>query len=327
MPKTNYQDPGTSEIRSTHISGLQEAVGKVEDILDLQLQAEAGVVLTEVYISTEDRYRIYQAPVGKRNWASSPAPVIKKNDEVITEGFTIDYAGGAIIVFPPATSEDVFTADVSYTKTAGNKLDTHMAEKATEEELGHVIVDGTTITVDENGVISSTAETPIATTEIAGKVKPDGVTITIDEEGVITASSSGVPLEGTFTPVLEGSTTAGSNTYSTQLGYYRKEGRKVEAWGTIGLTAKDVAMAGNARIGGMPFAVSSPTGLGQPLGVVYIGSIDKIVANNIIKGYMSTTTSRLILAYEGDNIGTTFVTASEITATTSIQFYIVYYTS
>ena len=73
MAKTNWQDPGSSEVRSTHISGLQEAVGKIEDVLDLKLQAETAVPLTEVYISELDRYRIYQAPAGKRNWASSPA--------------------------------------------------------------------------------------------------------------------------------------------------------------------------------------------------------------------------------------------------------------
>ena len=130
--KTNWQDPQTSEIRSTHISGLQDAVGKIEDVLDLKLQAETNVPLTEVYIAELDRYRIYQAPAGKRNWASSPAPVIKKNGVVISSGFTIDYGGGAIIVSPAATSTDTFTADVSYTKTADNALDAHKAEDVTQ---------------------------------------------------------------------------------------------------------------------------------------------------------------------------------------------------
>jgi hypothetical protein len=141
--KTNYQDPQTSEIRSTQISGIQESLGKIEDILDMQLQAETGVPLTEVYISVEDRYRIYQAPAGKQNWAASPAPIIKKNGVAISEGFTIDYTGGAIIVSPSAISTDVFTADVSYTKTAGNKLEAHLEDYAlfkggTEQELGEI---------------------------------------------------------------------------------------------------------------------------------------------------------------------------------------------
>ena len=133
--KTNWQDPQTSEIRSTHISGLQDAIGKIEDVLDLKLQAETNVPLTEVYISELDRYRIYQAPAGKRNWASTPSPVIKKNGVVVSSGFTIDYGGGAIIVSPSATSTDTFTADVSYTKTADNALATHLADTVQTTEV------------------------------------------------------------------------------------------------------------------------------------------------------------------------------------------------
>ena len=113
--KTNFQDPGSTEILSPNISGLQEAVGKIEDILNLQTTAETDVALTEVYISASDRYRIYQAAVGKRNWLLSPAPVIKKNGGTIVTGFTIDYAGGAIVLGTNAIVTDVFTA--SFTRT------------------------------------------------------------------------------------------------------------------------------------------------------------------------------------------------------------------
>jgi hypothetical protein len=170
--KTNYQDPQTSEMRSTQIAGMQESLGKIEDILDMQLQAETGVSLTEVYISAGDRYRIYQAPAGKRNWASSPAPVIKKNDIVITEGFTIDSAGGAIIVSPSAISTDVFTADVSYTKVAGNKLETHLADIASEEKLGHIKV--LSENIDENGFLKFSSSVFVNTKDFGAK--GDGVT-------------------------------------------------------------------------------------------------------------------------------------------------------
>jgi hypothetical protein len=137
MSKTNWQDPQTSEIRSTHISGLQEIAGKIEDILDLQLEAETGVTLTEVYISETDRYRIYQAPIGKRNWADSPAPVIKKNGVQITSGFTIDYGGGAIILSPPATAMDVFTADITYIKNASTAI--YLTDAVTQKKYKFAI--------------------------------------------------------------------------------------------------------------------------------------------------------------------------------------------
>ena len=40
--------------------------------------------MSEVYIGTDDRYRIYQVAAGNRLWLSDPAPVIKKNGSVIT---------------------------------------------------------------------------------------------------------------------------------------------------------------------------------------------------------------------------------------------------
>ena len=110
MPKTHWQDPGTSEILSTHIAGLQEAIGKIEDALNLSTVAETNVTLTEVFISESDRYRVYQAS-GKRNWLASPAPVVRRNGTAISTGFSIDYGGGAVIFHPPLGASDVVTAD------------------------------------------------------------------------------------------------------------------------------------------------------------------------------------------------------------------------
>lgn len=64
--------------------------------------------------------------------------------------------------------------------------------KASERVLGGVILDGTTITADENGIISAIGGTggyvlPKATDTRLGGVKVDGKTITVDESGVISA--------------------------------------------------------------------------------------------------------------------------------------------
>lgn len=126
MAKTNWQDPSSTEMRSTHISGAQEAIGKIEESIGIQTLAETGISLTEVFISNEDRCRIYQAPVGKRNWLSSPTPVIKKNGVTITDGFEIDYGGGAIIFTTRALETDVFTCDITHTvKVEGKGLSTN----------------------------------------------------------------------------------------------------------------------------------------------------------------------------------------------------------
>lgn len=117
MAKTNWQDPKTSEMRSTHIAGLMEAVGKVEDSIGMESVYETNVPLTEVFISSDDRYRIFQAPEGKRNWTAEQAPVIKRNGTVISSGFEVDYGGGAIVLNVNDTVANTYTADVKYTKT------------------------------------------------------------------------------------------------------------------------------------------------------------------------------------------------------------------
>ena len=58
---------------------------------------------------------------------------------------------------------------------------------ATTQVAGKVKPDGTTILVDENGVISSAVTVAIATLQAAGIVKPDGTTITIENDGTIHA--------------------------------------------------------------------------------------------------------------------------------------------
>jgi len=116
MAKTNWSDPGSTEILSTHIAGLQAAVSKIEEQLDINVYADTAITLTLVDTSPIN-YRIYQAASSQRNWLASPAPVIKKNAVVITTGFTIDYGAGAIILTIPATSVDVYTCDATYIKT------------------------------------------------------------------------------------------------------------------------------------------------------------------------------------------------------------------
>ena len=59
--------------------------------------------------------------------------------------------------------------------------------------------------------------------------------------------------EGTFTPTLAGSTTAGTQTYSYNVGLYTKVGRVVHFQVAILLTAKDGTTAGNLQINGLPF--------------------------------------------------------------------------
>ncbi|WP_024834147.1 hypothetical protein [Ruminiclostridium josui] len=151
MTKTNWQDPRSTEIRSTQISGLQEAIGKIEESIGINTLTESNIPLPEVFISNDDRCRIYQAPEGKRNWLSSPPPIIKKNGIVITDDFEIDYGGGAVIFSTPILEADVLTADVSYTvKITGKQLSSEDYTLLEKKKLAGIAEDANNYTHPES---------------------------------------------------------------------------------------------------------------------------------------------------------------------------------
>ena len=63
--------------------------------------------------------------------------------------------------------------------------------------------------------------------------------------------------EGTWTPVFQGATTAGTYTYSTQQGSYTKIGRQVTATFALDDITTSSVGSGNLQITGLPFANSS----------------------------------------------------------------------
>ena len=63
--------------------------------------------------------------------------------------------------------------------------------------------------------------------------------------------------EGTWTPVISGSTTAGTHTYVFQDGVYTKIGQQVTLQFKVRINVKDAAMAGNVQIIGSPFSANS----------------------------------------------------------------------
>jgi hypothetical protein len=62
-----------------------------------------------------------------------------------------------------------------------------------------------------------------------------------------------------FTPTLIGSTTPGTQTYTAQVGRYRVVGDIVYFTTETIITAKDVGIVGNVRIGNLPFAAVNTT--------------------------------------------------------------------
>jgi len=63
--------------------------------------------------------------------------------------------------------------------------------------------------------------------------------------------------EGTWTPTVAGSTTAGTATYAVQNGKYTKIGRQVILQFEVGVNSWSVNPVGSIRIGGVPFTAAS----------------------------------------------------------------------
>ncbi len=97
--------------------------------------------------------------------------------------------------------------------------------------------------------------------------------------------------EGTWTPVIAGSTTAGTATYSTQVGYYTKVGRLVTVQAYLNWSGG--TGAGGLLISSLPFALPA----GNFYFPVAFGLVAEIalLANNYITGYANANSTYIII--------------------------------
>lgn len=120
MAKFPIYNPVVEEAVSPPIGGMTNALALISETLNLGTTSVKNETMTELYISDEDRYRIYAVPVDKRGWLETPAPIIKKNGVVITpitDGFGINYMGGSVEFLSESsrpTESDIITADFTY---------------------------------------------------------------------------------------------------------------------------------------------------------------------------------------------------------------------
>ena len=114
---------------------------------------------------------------------------------------------------------------------------------------------------------------------------------------------------GTFTPVIEGTTIAGSGTYTAQIGRYSKTGRMVQF--SIYIAWADHTGTGNMRISGLPFTVAAVTNNKPPCSfwasnLIFTGQLTGRLNNNA-----TTLDPRSISSGAADS-GVTMDTSGEI---------------
>jgi hypothetical protein len=99
--------------------------------------------------------------------------------------------------------------------------------------------------------------------------------------------------EGTFTPVVRGSSVAGSGTYTNQKGFYTKVGRLVTVNVWLVWTAHDGT--GFIQFGGLPFVSSSTAGNYGGISIGYQSNISS-AANTVLYGLTEFGTNIVTVA-------------------------------
>jgi hypothetical protein len=127
----------------------------------------------------------------------------------------------------------------------------------------------------------------------------------------------------TWTPVIAGASTAGTQSYSNQIGRYTRINNLIMLWGRVTMTAKDGATAGNFTITGLPFASVNITGLEFPVSIGFAGNVD-VTAGKVIAATIAPNSTAITMNEIGDNAAYAALGAAAIQATTDVSFSATY---
>jgi hypothetical protein len=128
--------------------------------------------------------------------------------------------------------------------------------------------------------------------------------------------------EGTWTPSLEGSTTAGTQTYIWRVGAYTKIGNRVFGNCQIIINVKDVATAGNLKITGLPFTAANN---GIPIGAVsLLSNLTLTLSATYASGTVTQASTEIVLNQIG-SASLNNIPAANFANGTQIQISFDYY--
>lgn len=122
--------------------------------------------------------------------------------------------------------------------------------------------------------------------------------------------SSILPIEGTWTPVVRGTGTAGAHTYSAQAGVYIKIGRIVHFNLVVILTAKDGAMAGGIQVT-LPLT-SNNDGVNSNAVVGRVKNVDLSAGYTQYAAQVDAAAASLQIYQHGDNVDSSVLQAAAL---------------
>ena len=136
-------------------------------------------------------------------------------------------------------------------------------------------------------------------------------TVTSSGSGTMTSELLADYEEGTFTPVAQGSTTAGTASYSVQTGQYTKIGNRVLF--NLRIVYTGGTGTGNMRVGGLPF--TSNSNLSGAVGSIYAENLAGTVGYVFVASVAANNTYLAIdqvIVGGGGSVGTTYDGAADI---------------
>jgi hypothetical protein len=151
-----------------------------------------------------------------------------------------------------------------------------------------------TIGTTERARINSSGNLQTIGTISVGNATPStsgaGITFPATQSASTDANTLDDYEEGTFTPTIVGSTSAGTGTYSTQVGTHTRVGRAVSFRLLISWSAH--TGTGSMLAGGLPFASSSVT---DTLTAITVGGISNVTlsANHVGTALLFTNTTQI----------------------------------
>lgn len=139
-------------------------------------------------------------------------------------------------------------------------------------------------------------------------------------QNILTRVAPSLKREAAFTPIILGTSTAGTQTYSAgTIGLYTQIDNLVHIRLRVTLTAKDGTTAGNIQVGGLPLPSSSTTG-GYTTFAVGAENFSQSAARTQFVGRLTAGATAIDILESGDNVTLSAAPAASLQTTTS--FYI-----
>lgn len=130
--------------------------------------------------------------------------------------------------------------------------------------------------------------------------------------GFVLVNGAGVASAGSWTPALAGSVVGGTQTYTTQVGRYIRNGNLVNIWASLQLSAKDATTQGNTVINGLPFTSTNVSNFFQAVAIGALGGFTATPSTNVFTAFVNPNTQVIAIDQSPLNGGALAVTPTSL---------------